>query len=166
MRPAFALIALTLACLTPAQAQPRVDFAGKTITIVSSFGAGGGYTIYAELIARHLGARLPGRPTVIVKTMPGAGGLNGTQHLYNVAARDGTVLGVVPQTVAIAQALGEQGLRYDARAFNRPRQLERRGRAGLAHRRGEDDRGCAHQGDHRRRHRAGVVVGGVPAHPQ
>src|SRR5262249_16294568 len=61
---------------------------------------------------------LPGRPNVIVRTMPGAGGLNGTQHLYNVAARDGTVLGVVPQTVAIAQALGEPGLRYDARAFN------------------------------------------------
>src|SRR5215813_2132035 len=99
-----------------AQAEP--DFAGKTITIVSSFGAGGGYTIYAELVARHLGAQLPGRPNVIVRTMPGAGGLNGTQYLYNVAARDGTMLGVVPQTVAIAQALGEQGLRYDARAFN------------------------------------------------
>jgi len=112
-------LAAILACLpSPAHAQPRVDFAGKTITIVSSFGAGGGYTIYAELIARHLGARLPGRPNVIVRTMPGAGGLNGTQYLYNVAARDGTVLGVVPQTVAIAQALGEQGLLYDARDFN------------------------------------------------
>jgi tripartite-type tricarboxylate transporter receptor subunit TctC len=111
-------IAVTLACLAPAHAQPRVDFAGKTITIVSGFGAGGGYTIYAEIVARHLGAHLPGRPSVIVRTMPGAGGLNGTHHLYNVAARDGSVLGVVPQTVAIAQALGEQGLRYDARAFN------------------------------------------------
>jgi tripartite-type tricarboxylate transporter receptor subunit TctC len=50
--------------------------------------------------------------------MPGAGGLNGTNYLANVAARDGSVLGVVPQTVAIAQAMGEQGLRYDARAFN------------------------------------------------
>jgi len=115
----IATIAISATCLAfPGHAQPRVDFAGKTVTIVSSFGAGGGYTIYAELIARHLGARLPGRPTVIVKTMPGAGGLNGTQYLYNVAARDVTVLGVVPQTVAIAQALGEQGLRYDARAFN------------------------------------------------
>jgi len=121
MRSADVLIALglTIACCAPAaQAQPRTDFAGKTITIISSFGAGGGYTIYAEIVARHLGAHLPGRPTVIVKTMPGAGGLNGTNYLFNVAARDGSVLGVVPQTVAIAQALGEQGLRYDARAFN------------------------------------------------
>src|SRR5262245_53806557 len=114
----IASIAIIVTGLVPAQAQPRVDFAGKTVTIISSFGAGGGYTIYAEIVARHLGVQLPGRPNVIVRTMPGAGGLNGTQHLYNVAARDGTVLGVVPQTVAIAQALGEQGLRYDARAFN------------------------------------------------
>jgi len=112
------LVAAGLACLASAHAQPRVDFAGKTVTIISSFGAGGGYTIYAEIVARHLGAHLPGRPNVVVRTMPGAGGLNGTHHLYNVAARDGSVLGVVPQTVAIAQALGEQGLRYDARAFN------------------------------------------------
>jgi tripartite-type tricarboxylate transporter receptor subunit TctC len=98
--------------------QPPVDYAGKTITIISSFGPGGGYTTYAELIARHLGAHLPGRPNVLVKTMPGAGGLNGTNYLFNVAARDGSVLGVIPQTVAIAQALDEKGLRYDARRFN------------------------------------------------
>jgi tripartite-type tricarboxylate transporter receptor subunit TctC len=44
--------------------------------------------------------------------------MNGTNYLANVAARDGTVLGVIPQTVAIAQALGRKGLHYDARAFN------------------------------------------------
>jgi len=113
--PLFALIA---ALASTAQAQPRADFAGKTVTIISSFGPGGGYTLYADLVARHLGAHLPGRPLVIVKTMPGAGGMNGTNFLANVAARDGTVLGVVPQTVAIAQALGQPGARYDVRAFN------------------------------------------------
>ncbi len=113
------LFSISVACTSHiAHAQPRVDFSGKTVTIISSFGAGGGYTIYAELVARHLGAHLPGRPNVIVKTMPGAGGLNGTSFLFNVAARDGTVLGVIPQTVAIAQALGAPGLRYDVRAFN------------------------------------------------
>ena len=114
--PVLALAASSI-CL-PAHAQPRVDFAGKTITIISSFGAGGGYTTYADLIARYLGAHLPGRPNVIVKTMPGAGGLSGTNFLANVAARDGTALGVIPQTVAIAQAMREPGLRYDVHAFN------------------------------------------------
>jgi tripartite-type tricarboxylate transporter receptor subunit TctC len=103
---------------TAAQGQPSVDFSGKTITIISSFGPGGGYTIYADLLARRLGGHLPGRPAVVVRTMPGAGGMNGTNYLANVAARDGTVLGVVPQTVAIAQALGHAGPRYDVRAFN------------------------------------------------
>jgi tripartite-type tricarboxylate transporter receptor subunit TctC len=111
-------LALIAALVSTAHAQPRADFTGKTVTIISSFGPGGGYTLYADLVARHLGAHLPGRPLVIVKTMPGAGGMNGTNFLANVAARDGTVLGVVPQTVAIAQALGQPGARYDVRAFN------------------------------------------------
>src|SRR5262249_62141316 len=109
----IASVTIAVTCALPAQAQPRVDFAGKTITIVSSFGAGGGYTIYAELVARHLGAQLPGRPTVIVKTMPGAGGLNRTQYLYSVPRRDGTRLGGVPQAVANPPALREQGRRHD-----------------------------------------------------
>jgi tripartite-type tricarboxylate transporter receptor subunit TctC len=114
-----ASFAAGLAGLTAsANAQPLVDYTGKTVTIVSSFSAGGGYTLYADIVARHLGAHLPGRPAVIVKTMPGAGGLNGTYHLFNVAARDGTVLGVIPQVVAIAQALGDGPKRYDVRAFN------------------------------------------------
>jgi tripartite-type tricarboxylate transporter receptor subunit TctC len=112
------VVACTLALAASAAHAQAGDFAGKTIIIISSFGAGGGYTTYAELVARHLGTHLPGRPTVIVKTMPGAGGMNGTSYLANVAARDGTVLGVVPQTVAIAQALGRHAGRYDARAFN------------------------------------------------
>jgi tripartite-type tricarboxylate transporter receptor subunit TctC len=119
---ALLAVALSASGLMPAcpsaAAQARVDFAARTITIISSFGRGGGYTIYAQLVAPFLGAHLAGRPAVIVRNMPGAGGLSGTNYLYNVAARDGTVLGVVPQTVAIAQALGEAGVKYDARAFN------------------------------------------------
>jgi tripartite-type tricarboxylate transporter receptor subunit TctC len=109
---------LAAGTLGSARAQTPVDYAGKTITIISSFGPGGGYTTYAELIARHIGAHVPGKPDIVVKTMPGAGGLNGTNYLFNVAAHDGTILGVIPQTVAIAQALGKGGLRYDARKFN------------------------------------------------
>jgi tripartite-type tricarboxylate transporter receptor subunit TctC len=111
------LSCLTLAIPVSGAAQPA-DFTGKTLIIISSFGPGGGYTTYADLVARHLGKHLRGRPTIVVKTMPGAGGLNGTNFLYNVAPRDGTALGVIPQTVAIAQALGEAQVRYDVRKFN------------------------------------------------
>jgi len=90
------------------------DFRGKTITIVASFEAGGPYDFYSRLIARHLGAHLPGAPAVIVQNMPGAGGLRGANYLYNVAARDGTALGVVSQR-RLADRRGRTGARYYAR---------------------------------------------------
>ena len=111
-------VAASLVWIAPGHAQTAPDYTGKTMTIVSSFGPGGGYTIYAQLLARHLGAHLPGRPAVVVRNMPGAGGLSGTNSLFNVAARDGLTLGVIPQTVAIAQALGAPGVKYDVRRFN------------------------------------------------
>src|SRR5258705_11400104 len=116
-RLACALVAASLAPVGHARAQD--DFRGKTITIVASFEAGGPYDFYSRLIARHLGAHLPGAPAVIVQNMPGAGGLRGANYLYNVAARDGTALGVVSQTVAVGQVLGTTpGIQYDARKYS------------------------------------------------
>src|SRR5215475_5937576 len=74
----LALASLALASLSfagNARAQEGADFRGKTITIVASFEAGGPYDFYSRLIARHLGAHLPGSPAVVVQNMPGAGGL-------------------------------------------------------------------------------------------
>ena len=113
-RAAFGVVAL-IACVAPTLAQPAPDFAGRTITIIASFEAGGPYDFYARLVARHLGAHLPGKPNVIVQNMPGAGGLRGANYLYNVAAKDGTAMGVVSQTVAVGQVLGTTpGIQYDA----------------------------------------------------
>jgi tripartite-type tricarboxylate transporter receptor subunit TctC len=108
------LAAATVA--STAQAQKALDFKGKTVTIAVSFEPGGPYDSYSRLFARHLGAHIPGTPTVIVQNMPGAGGLNGINYLYNVAPRDGTTLGVVSQKVAVAEALGTTpGIRYKTR---------------------------------------------------
>src|ERR1700729_1616220 len=102
----------------PAAAEEAVDFKGKTATVVASFEAGGPYDFYARLVARYIGAHLPGNPNVIVQNMPGAGGLRGANTIYNVAPRDGTVMGVVSQTIAVGQVLGTTpGLQYDARKF-------------------------------------------------
>jgi tripartite-type tricarboxylate transporter receptor subunit TctC len=101
-----------------ALAEDAPDFKGKTVTIIASFEAGGPYDFYSRLVARHLGAHLPGAPTVVVQNMPGAGGLRGANYLYNVAARDGTVMGVVSQTVAVGQVLATTpGIQYDARRY-------------------------------------------------
>ena len=99
---------------------------------------------------------------VIVQNMPGAGGLRGANYLYNVAAKDGTVMGVVSQTVAVGQVLGTTpGIQYDASQIHldRPRERQCRGRSRLARVRREDDPGRDGARDDRRRHRADLVIG-------
>jgi tripartite-type tricarboxylate transporter receptor subunit TctC len=116
-RLAIGIVAL-IAGAVPTRAQPAPDFLGRTVTIVASFEAGGPYDFYARLLARHIGAHLPGKPNVIVQNMPGAGGLRGANYLYNVAAKDGTVMGVVSQTIAVGQVLGTTpGIQYDAQKY-------------------------------------------------
>lgn len=74
-------------------------YAGKTVTVTVGSSAGGGYDGYARFLARHWGRMIPGNPDFIVKNMPGAGSLKATNHIYNVAPRDGTEIGAVQNGV-------------------------------------------------------------------
>jgi tripartite-type tricarboxylate transporter receptor subunit TctC len=98
---------------TPAGAQDT-DFAGKTITIVIGNTAGGTYDLMGRLVARHLGRHLPGRPTVIAENMPGAGTLRAANFVANVAAKNGTTLGIVSESLAVEQALKNVAVQFDA----------------------------------------------------
>lgn len=72
-------------------------YAGKTLTIISGTGAGGGHDIFARMIARHLPRYIAGAPTIIVQNMPGAGGKRATDFIFNGAPKDGTTIaGVFP----------------------------------------------------------------------
>jgi tripartite-type tricarboxylate transporter receptor subunit TctC len=73
----LAALAAALGLAPPtAQAQPLADFyRGKTVSIVVSTGPGGGYDVMARAIARFIGKHLPGNPAVLVRNMPGAGGI-------------------------------------------------------------------------------------------
>lgn len=93
-------------------------FADKTITVIIGFDSGGSYDQYGRLVAKHLGRHLPGAPTVVPQNMPGVAGLRAAAYLYEAAARDGTVLGMVAQTLALADKLGTPGVRYNAGEFN------------------------------------------------
>jgi tripartite-type tricarboxylate transporter receptor subunit TctC len=116
---AVAASALALSA-TPAAAQSAVEafYKGRTVEMIIGTTPGGGYDLYGRLIARYVGRHIPGNPTVIVKNMPGAGHLRMTNWLYNAAARDGTVLATAPQALAIEQALGSEGIQYDAAKFS------------------------------------------------
>jgi len=90
-----------------AQAQTEADFfKGKTVTILVGYQAGGGYDLYARVVAQYLGKHIPGNPAVIVQNMPGAGGLRAARNLATVAARDGTMLGMLAQTLPFDTLLG------------------------------------------------------------
>src|SRR5579871_2724416 len=111
------LAALLIAAGTTAAAAQSGMFAGKSITIYVGYTAGGSYDLYGRLVARHLGQHLPGKPTVVVQNMPGAGSLKAANYLYEVAPRDGTALGVVVESTALEQALSNPAAQYDAAKF-------------------------------------------------
>jgi tripartite-type tricarboxylate transporter receptor subunit TctC len=108
-------IALAVALLRPAAAAE--SFAGKTVTIYVPVGPGGGYDTYARLVGRHIRKYLPGQPAVIVKNMPGAGGIILAAHLYTAAAKDGTEFAVLQDANLFEQLTTNQRLPYDARRF-------------------------------------------------
>jgi tripartite-type tricarboxylate transporter receptor subunit TctC len=102
-----------------AAADPLGDFyTGKQITLIVGSDVGGGYDAQARLAARHLGRLLPGHPTIVVQNMPGAGSLLAANHLYNVAAKDGTVIGLIQRSVLTAQLTNPNGVHFDIEKFN------------------------------------------------
>src|SRR5262245_29428413 len=95
---------LALACLPPSARAQTVEqfYAGKTINLAIGFDAGGGYDIYGRLLARHMGQHIPGRPTMVVQNMPGAGSQRAAQWLYSVAPKDGTAIATFGRQMGIA----------------------------------------------------------------
>jgi tripartite-type tricarboxylate transporter receptor subunit TctC len=81
-------------------------FSGKTVTIYVGYGVGGGYDAYAQLVARFIGAHVPGRPTFVVKYMPGADSVVLMNWLANVAPADGTAFGIIGDGVPVAPLIG------------------------------------------------------------
>src|SRR5262245_19123698 len=79
---ALVTAALSIAGMAPGAAQdPAAFYRGKTMRIVVGFSSGGGYDVYARVLARHIGRYIPGNPTVVVQNMPGAASLKSVQYL-------------------------------------------------------------------------------------
>jgi len=87
----------------PAHAADAVaDFyKGKTVQVLVGFGPGGGYDLYARTLARYMGRHIPGNPTMVPQNMPGAGGIKVMNYLYNVARKDGTVIGTFARGLVV-----------------------------------------------------------------
>jgi len=110
-------VALGLFVTPNARAESVAEFyKDKTVRIVIGTGVGGSYGVYAQLVARHLGKFLPGSPTMIVQSMPGAGGLVALNYLAQKAPRDGTTLSVIHVTL-VQEGMFNPRAQYDAAEF-------------------------------------------------
>jgi tripartite-type tricarboxylate transporter receptor subunit TctC len=115
----LALGALICASHSPAQADAVADFyKGRTVTVVVSSSAGGGYDTLARALARHIGKHVPGHPVFVVRNMPGAGGMTATNFLYNSADKDGSVIGLVQNNTPFEPLFGTKEARYEPVKFN------------------------------------------------
>jgi tripartite-type tricarboxylate transporter receptor subunit TctC len=110
-------VLLTLCSALPGKADDSF-YKGKTITFIIPTGTGGGYDTYSRVLARHIGRFLPGQPAVVAQNMPGAAGVRAANYLFNVAVKDGTVIGMVDQAVALDHTLQTPGLTADPVRFN------------------------------------------------
>ena len=104
---------------TAVQADPVEDFyKGKTFTFVSGYPPGGGYDSYARIFGRFFGRFLPGHPTVVVNSMPGAGSMVAANYLYNSAPADGTQIGLFGSSVLSEPAFGNAAARFDPMKYS------------------------------------------------
>jgi tripartite-type tricarboxylate transporter receptor subunit TctC len=114
-----AAAALALATLPAAKAQSVADFyRGKTITYNLAVPDGASWGLYARTFIEHLRKHVPGNPTIILQVMPGGGGVAAGNHIFNVAAKDGTVIGTPLSTAMVFAATDPKEVMYDPRKYS------------------------------------------------
>ena len=108
---------LTLELLNPLNLEPAFAqanaYQGKTVKVIVGTAAGGGYDLWARLMAQHIGKHIPGNPTVIVQNMPGAGGAVAANYIYGVAKPDGLTLGSFNPALYFDQLVARPEAKFD-----------------------------------------------------
>ncbi len=107
----LAVGAMSLATPSAAQSDEAEFFKGKTIRFVVGFGPGGGYDLYARMIAPALSKQLGG--TVVVENQPGAGGITALNRVFTSAPDGLTVMIANGTGAALAQLINQPGVRFD-----------------------------------------------------
>jgi tripartite-type tricarboxylate transporter receptor subunit TctC len=106
--------ALVLGAVHAGTAQETIE---KPITIYVAGTAGGGVDLYARLLGRHFGRHVPGKPSVTVQVMPGAGGIRAANFLAEQAPRDGTAITTFAGGPILEPLIGARNPGYDMSAF-------------------------------------------------
>jgi len=118
---AFALAIALIASLIsqPAPSAGVEEFyKGRTLSLVIGYSVGGGYDLYARLLARHMGQYIPGHPTIVPQNLTGAGSLRAASFLYSAAPKDGSVFGTFGRTIATTPLLMPASAQFDPTRFS------------------------------------------------
>jgi tripartite-type tricarboxylate transporter receptor subunit TctC len=118
-RTVVALLAAFILAAPTARAQaPQEFYKGKLLTLTVGYGPGGGYDLFARLVAKHIGRFIAGNPSVIVQNMPGAGSLIAANYLYSVAPRDGSAFGLFARDLPLLGIMGHNDkIQFDPRKY-------------------------------------------------
>jgi tripartite-type tricarboxylate transporter receptor subunit TctC len=110
MRSVCCLWAAALLSVSPASADAIADFyRGRSISLYVSFPPGGGYDIYARVLAPHFTRHIPGSPTIVIKNMEGGSGVKAASYITGLTPQDGTSLGLFLDTLTLGKVLGGPG---------------------------------------------------------
>lgn len=109
-------VAVLAGGIYPQESLTAPYYANKVIKIVSGSEPGGNYDRMARLLAKHLPKYIPGKPTIIIENMPGAGSLIAANYLYNLPP-DGLAIGAPQRGIPIAQLTKAKGVKYDVMKF-------------------------------------------------
>ena len=107
----FSLMVVT----TLAQAQTPAEFyRNRTVSMIVGSAPGGGFDALGRAVARNLPRHIPGNPVIVVRNIPGAGGIVAANTIYNNVPRDGSVMGLIRNFAALDPLLGTAEINYDA----------------------------------------------------
>lgn len=113
-----AVAAIALLPAPASQAQSVAEFyKGRQMNIIVASDSGSTYDNYARFLSRHMSKHIPGNPSFVVQNMPGAGQLKGTEYIYRIAPKDGTVFGTISRGFPFDPMLGENPLKIDPLKF-------------------------------------------------
>ncbi|MEW6671914.1 MAG: tripartite tricarboxylate transporter substrate-binding protein [Thermodesulfobacteriota bacterium] len=112
----LALLAILIVLVSTTHGDAKPYYEGKVIKIIVATKPGGGYDFWARLIGTYMEKNLPGS-TIIVKNVPGAGHVIGTNETY-MAKPDGLTIGTFNRAVGLTQLVGMKGVKFDFTKFN------------------------------------------------
>ena len=112
------LVAASLQSTGTARADSVADFyRGKQVSLIVPSGVGGGYDLYTRFLARFMGKYIPGNPALVVKNVPGAGGITAANAMASTTAPDGLTIAMFQNTVTLNQLTKASAVRFDVRKF-------------------------------------------------